>query len=132
MKTFIYTERVYLSDTDAQGIAYHASYLNFAEHARSEVARECGSGAISGENGFVVKSLTIDYRKPALLDEVVTVESSVSELGAVSLVFHQVVKNPAGEVCAVLDVKLGFINLKTRQLTRLDKSLVEALTGEGD
>ena len=52
MKTFIYNQRVYFSDTDAQGIVYHAAYLNFAEHARTELGRELHASGLSGGNAF--------------------------------------------------------------------------------
>ena len=40
MRTFEFKARVYYSDTDAEGIIYHTRYLDFAEHARTEMLRE--------------------------------------------------------------------------------------------
>ena len=37
-----YTLRVYYEDTDAGGVVYHASYLRFAERARTEALRDLG------------------------------------------------------------------------------------------
>ncbi len=65
--------RVYFQDTDAGGVVYHGSYVNFLERARSEWFRECygyGNRGLMREFGmvFVVRSLRLDYLKPALLD----------------------------------------------------------------
>ena len=61
MRTFVYTQRVYFSDTDAQGIVYHAAYLDFAEHARTELARELGTSGLDGDRALVVRSINISY-----------------------------------------------------------------------
>ncbi len=71
--------RVYIEDTDAQGIVYYVNYLKYMERARSEWLRALGfaNPAFWGEERiFVVHSLTVSYRKPALLydDLVVTAE----------------------------------------------------------
>lgn len=69
--------RVYIEDTDAQGIVYYVNYLKYMERARSEWLRALGfaNPAFWGEDRiFVVHSLTASYRRPALLydDLVVT------------------------------------------------------------
>ena len=86
--------RVYFQDTDAGGVVYHASYVNFLERARTEWLRErCGysNGGLMKEFGvvFVVRSLKLDYLKPALLDDLLTVTAQVKETGRSRVVLLQ-------------------------------------------
>ena len=77
--------RVYFQDTDAGGVVYHASYVNFMERARTEWMRGFGftNAGLMKELGvvFVVRSLKLDYLKPALLDDLITVSAQLKEIG---------------------------------------------------
>ena len=77
--------RVYFQDTDAGGVVYHASYLNFFERARTEWMRTHGysNAGLMKEFGvvFVVRSLKLDYLKPALLDDMLSVTAQLKEVG---------------------------------------------------
>ena len=77
--------RVYFQDTDAGGVVYHASYVNFMERARTEWMRGFGftNAGLMKELGvvFVVRSLKLDYLKPALLDDLITVSVLLKEIG---------------------------------------------------
>ena len=127
MKTFIYNQRVYFSDTDAQGIVYHAAYLNFAEHARTELGRELHASGLSGGNAFVVKSISISYEKPGYLDDMLTVETRVKDFGKVTIVFSQTVKR-GDEVLADMEVKVACINLETQRPVRIGDDLLSLLS----
>jgi len=78
--------RVYYEDTDAAGIVYYANYLKFAERGRTEMMRELGfaHSEIAKEIGtlFTVRRCSIDYRAPARLDDALTVDTRVVEIGA--------------------------------------------------
>ncbi len=84
-KIFSLPVRVYFQDTDAGGVVYHASYVNFMERSRTEWLRTFGysNAGLMKELGvvFVVRSLKLDYLKPALLDDLVTVTSQIKEIG---------------------------------------------------
>lgn len=91
-----YSLRIYFEDTDAGGVVYHANYLRFMERARTDMLRCLGIEqrqaleAPGPERGnYVVGSLQIDYKRPARLDDVVTVVSAVEALGAASCVIRQ-------------------------------------------
>jgi acyl-CoA thioester hydrolase len=67
--------RVYYEDTDFSGVVYHASYLRFLERGRTEFLRALGIAhrgvfAGGGADGFhfVVRDLTVEFPKPALMD----------------------------------------------------------------
>jgi acyl-CoA thioester hydrolase len=84
-KLFALPIRVYFQDTDAGGVMYHANYVNFMERARTEWLRSYGysNAGLMTELGvmFVVRSLKLDYLKPAKLDELLTVTAQVKEIG---------------------------------------------------
>lgn len=78
--------RVYFQDTDAGGVVYHASYVNFLERARTEWLRDqygYSNAGLMKEFGvvFVVRSLKLDYLKPALLDDLLSVTAQIKETG---------------------------------------------------
>ena len=77
--------RVFFQDTDAGGVVYHANYLNFMERARTEWLRTHGysNAGLMKEFGmvFVVRSIKLDYLKPALLDDCLEVTADISEIG---------------------------------------------------
>jgi len=86
--------RVYFQDTDAGGVMYHASYVNFLERARTEWLRECygySNAGLMKEFGvvFVVRSLKLDYMKPALLDDLLTVGAQLKEVGRSRVTLQQ-------------------------------------------
>lgn len=92
--------RVYYEDTDAGGVVYHARYLHFFERARTEFLRQLGFSQqllLSQSMAFVVKKMEIDYKKPAYLDDFLTVKSIISELKGAKIVFKQTLWR--GEEC---------------------------------
>ena len=74
---FEWPVRVYYEDTDAEGVVYYANYLKFYERTRTEWLRSLGISQEILKNKhniiFVVKNVSIDYRRPALLDDELTV-----------------------------------------------------------
>ena len=85
--------RVYYEDTDFSGRVYHASYLRFMERGRTEWLRELGLGhrQLAGETGlvFAVRSLSIDYRAPALMDDWLKVVTNLATMRGASFDFDQ-------------------------------------------
>ena len=85
--------RVYYEDTDAGGVVYHANYLRFMERARTEWLRALGfeQDRLAQELGivFVLASLDIQSRKPARFNDALSVTSSISTVGRVSILFKQ-------------------------------------------
>jgi len=81
--------RVYFEDTDAAGIVYYANYLKFAERARTDMLRDLGisHADMMTRDGLVlvVRRCEIDYLKPAKLDDMLTIETEVANLGGASV-----------------------------------------------
>lgn len=85
--------RVYYEDTDMAGIVYHANYLKFAERGRSDWVRGLGvdQNAMKEELGvvFVVRRMEVDFLAPARLDDVLSVETELSQIKGASFVMDQ-------------------------------------------
>jgi acyl-CoA thioester hydrolase len=85
--------RVYYEDTDFSGRVYHASYLRFLERGRTEWLRQRGFGhrelAGSSRVVFAVRSLQIEYLAPALMDDLLRVETQIAGFRGASLDFLQ-------------------------------------------
>lgn len=82
--------RVYYEDTDFSGVVYHASYLRFLERGRTELLRSAGvdQSSLHGESGgiiFAVRRMTIDYLRPARMDDMLAIETRTSEVRGASL-----------------------------------------------
>ncbi len=96
--------RVYFEDTDLAGIVYYANYLKFIERARSEWVRDRGVDqvALRRDEGivFVVRHVEVDYLRPAVFDDLLTVETEVLEMGGASLTLAQVVLRGAERLVA--------------------------------
>jgi acyl-CoA thioester hydrolase len=84
-----FTYRVYYEDTDAGGIVYYANYLKFAERARTDALRALGiqQSQLRAERGliFVVTRVEVDYRRPARLDDEITVETLLRDIAKVRM-----------------------------------------------
>lgn len=91
--TFSLAVRVYYEDTDAGGVVYYANYLRFFERARTEWLRSLGFGQADTAQAegriFVVRSASVDYRRPARLDDLLQIHSRLGRIGRASLSFIQ-------------------------------------------
>ncbi|MDD7201140.1 MAG: YbgC/FadM family acyl-CoA thioesterase [Sphaerochaetaceae bacterium] len=121
--------RVYYSDTDAEGVVYHARYLDFAEHARTEMLRQVGvqqSASQKAGTMLVVSSITIDFKRPGYLDDLLTVETEVESSKVFSLVLRQTIKR-GDEVLALLSVKIASVSVGTKRPAPLKRGVVDAI-----
>jgi acyl-CoA thioester hydrolase len=94
--------RVYYEDTDAGGIVYHATYLRFAERARSEFLRVIGweHERMRAETGlgWVVRRAEIDFRAPARLDDALTVVTWLTAMSGAGMRAVQSVRRDVTEL----------------------------------
>lgn len=109
--------RVYFEDTDVSGLVYHANYLRYMERARSDMLRIAGidqrDAIESGEGVYAVTDLHIRYRRPARLDDDLTVTSRVARIGAASCAIHQTVMR-GEEILTDGDVSVAFLTPQGR------------------
>lgn len=126
---FQFPVRVYYEDTDAGGVVYHARYLHFFERARTEYLRtlDFSQQALLNERNlaFVVKSMAIDYRFPARLDDLLSVETEVSELKGATILFTQWLKRDELILCTAT-VKVACVDLGKMKPMALPAEVKEA------
>lgn len=117
MNEFDFKLRVYFSDTDCEGIVYHGKYLDFAEHARSEMIREVVDQSVLLQNhvGFVVKEINIVYDKPAFLNDELVVKTNIESSKKFSITLAQNVYRGEELLCKLI-VKVGCIDLENKKI----------------
>lgn len=122
--------RVYWEDTDAAGIVFYANYLKFFERARSEWLRSLGheQETLRRDAGiaFVVSETAVRYRRPARLDDVLSVSVEVRHLGQASLEIAQQARR-AGELLAEATIRIGCVELGTFRPCRIPNDIRDSL-----
>lgn len=88
---FEFQIRIYMEDTDAGGIVYHANHIRFMERTRTEWLRASGVDHYWHQNdyNFVVHKINVKYIRPILMDDLITVTASVVSCKATSFVLQQ-------------------------------------------
>lgn len=126
--------RVYWADTDAGGVVYHSNYLDYCERARTEWLRDRGFSQqrLAAEEGvlFTVAGLTIDYRAPARLDDLLDVRTRVREGGRATIEFEQEVwrEGESPLLLASLRVRVACVDAATFRPRRIPDSIRKELT----
>ena len=93
--------RIYYEDTDAGGVVYYANYLRFLERCRTEWLREAGhrQAELLRDPGiaFVVRSISLEYLKPARLDDLLTISLEVERIARSQIFFRQHVRRGSAQ-----------------------------------
>ncbi|HCR4016818.1 TPA: tol-pal system-associated acyl-CoA thioesterase [Morganella morganii] len=124
---FSWPIRVYYEDTDAGGVVYHGQYLAFFERARTEMLRERGfhqQRLLEEQLGFVVRKLTIDYHRPARLDDLLEVRSEITDIRRASLTFTQTLMHKNGTLLCRAEVLVACVNISLMKPVALPESIV--------
>ena len=111
-KKFNFNVKVYYEDTDSGGVVYYANYLKFLERARTEALYSIGYSNKKVKNDFdsliIVKSCNIEYKKPAYLENDLTVRSFVKSITKTSFFMNQIVTRD-DDIIAEAKVHLVFV-----------------------
>ncbi|RBP27831.1 tol-pal system-associated acyl-CoA thioesterase [Marinobacter pelagius] len=123
--------RVYIEDTDAGGIVFHAKYLHYMERARTEWVRSCGVGLRAGlaDNiSYVVQRMNIHYAVPARLDDQLLVTAEPVAYGRVWMNFRQrVLRASDRTLLCEADVRVACVALDTGRPRRLPENMQDLL-----
>ena len=124
-KVHVLPIRVYYEDTDFSGAVYHANYLKFCERARSDCLRLIGihHGELHGTANFVVRRMICDFLKPALIDDLLEVETRFVEFGGARMELSQAV-NRSGEKLFEAQVTVALVDGRGRP-KRLSAEMVK-------
>lgn len=89
-------QRVYYEDTDFSGVVYHARYLHFLERGRTDYLRLLGveQGNLVLEEDreglvFVVHRMEIDFKAPARMDDILTIQTATEKAGGAKMILNQ-------------------------------------------
>ena len=133
MKYFNWPLRVYYEDTDAAGVVYYANYLKFFERARTEYLRHLGfhQSELNRHNGvvFAVRSIYIDYLKPARFDDELIARAAVIAHKRASLDFEQqLVRSQEPEtVLSSARVRIACLDAKALRPCAMPHELLERI-----
>jgi acyl-CoA thioester hydrolase len=105
--------RIYYEDTDFSGVVQHVAYLRFLERGRTEFLRACGvnqSALFAGAVplAFAVRRISVDYRKPAVMDDFLSVETHIAKLRGASIEMAQKILR-GDEVLLLADVRVAAV-----------------------
>jgi tol-pal system-associated acyl-CoA thioesterase len=133
MKEFVLPVRVYLEDTDAQGVVYNASYFRFMERARTEWLRAQGvdHDELREEHGVVLVLSAIEarFRAPARLSDMLYVSAAVAEARGARLRFTQDVRRtePKGELVCEGTAEVACMDAREGRPRRFPPTLMSEL-----
>lgn len=122
--------KIYSEDTDYGGIVYHANYLKYMERARSEWLNSLGMSlqTMAVQNVLlVVRKATLHFFKPAVLNDVITIESNVTLIKNTRLLFKQTVvkKDVPSIICCTGEVEVVCIKNDDKKPIRLPEIIME-------
>jgi acyl-CoA thioester hydrolase len=132
---FYWPVRVYYEDTDSGGVVYYANYLKFMERARTELLRKHGfeqDQLIENEGiVFAVRSLSVDYIRPARFNDLLKVSASIIHFGKASIEFEQhIIKEEDQEPLCIGKVKIACLDDRSFRPKPIPKNLITEIAND--
>ena len=128
-KEFKYEIKVYYEDTDAGGVVYYANYLKFLERARTEMINSFKLNNKKLLNDYktliIVKSINIEYKKPAILEDKLQIYSTIKSITKASFAMCQKIKKNE-ELVLEADIHLVTVNPEGKPI-KIPEALEENL-----
>ncbi len=118
--------RVRYADTDKMGVVYHSNYAIYFEVGRTEMFREIGLPYDEMERNNIMLPLVdlhINYKRPALYDDLITVTTRLNELPGVKIRFDYEIHNEKGELLVDGYATLVFIDTLRNRPTRMPENI---------
>lgn len=134
MLKYDYKIRVPYVDVDRMAFLYHSHYIEYFDMARTEMIREMGYPNLKIEEDGValpVVEIKINYSKPAMYDDVLTIRTKVLEMPSATITFHYEVLRDETLLCQA-SVRLAFMNSETGKACRPPRKLIELFKKCGD
>lgn len=130
MNTHQFTTRVRYAETDQMGVVYHGNYAVYFEMGRVEWLRNLGISYKKMEEAGImlpVVSLTMNYKKPARYDDLLTVTTRFKSQTSVKIEFDYEIHNEKGELLTTGHSVLVFVDMKTGKPTLPPDYITEKL-----
>ncbi len=122
--------RVRYGETDQMGIVYYGNYAQYLEQGRTEWLRQLGFSYKYMEEHNIhlpVVKLSINYKKPAYYDDVITVLTTLEELPSVRIKFYYEIVNSQNELLITAKTELVFVNSLTGKVRKAPDYLLGKL-----
>jgi len=129
---FDYTLRTRYAETDQMGVVYYGNYPQYLELGRVEWLRAIGLTYKEMEaEGIMmpVVSLQIQYKKPALYDELITIRTKLKDLPSTKIEFDYEILNEKGELLSMANTILVFVDAKTFRPVRCPQKVLDLIRG---
>ncbi|MDT0539997.1 MULTISPECIES: acyl-CoA thioesterase [Croceitalea] len=123
--------RIRYGETDQMGVVYHGNYAQYLEMGRVEWLRSLGVSYKSMENEGIILPvihLQVTYKKPAIYDDLITVETTLLNSPLVKIEFNYNIYNQSEELLATANTVLAFIDKKTNRPIKCPEYILEKLT----
>lgn len=123
--------RVRYGETDQMGVVYHGNYPQYLELGRVEWLRDLGFSyrEMEAQGCFLmVVSLTVNYKRPALYDELLKIKTRLKKIPTVRIVFEYEIRSENDDLIATAETILAFADAKTLKPIRCPEYLMEKLT----
>ncbi|WP_435133838.1 acyl-CoA thioesterase [Formosa sp. A9] len=122
--------RVRYGETDQMGVVHHGNYALYLEMARTEWLRALGISYKEMEDKGImlpVISMSLNYKKSAFYDEVITVKTILKERPGVKIDFDFEITNEAGEIIVLANTVLAFMNKETKRPMRCPNYILDLM-----
>jgi len=122
--------RVRYAETDQMGVVYHGNYAQYLEMGRVEWLRQYGISYKSMEEKGVmlpVISLQMNFKKSAIYDDLLTVETKLKKTPSVKIEFEFKIFNEAKELLVEAEVVLAFIDMHTNRPIKCPEYVLHAI-----
>ncbi|PKA96630.1 acyl-CoA thioester hydrolase [Flavobacteriaceae bacterium MAR_2009_75] len=122
--------RVRYGETDQMGVVYHGSYAQYLEIGRVEWLRELGiSYKTMEKNGIMlpVISLSLKFKKSAVYDDLITVETRLVRTPLVKIEFDYIIFNEKKEILVEANTVLAFLDTTTKRPVKCPDYILQKL-----
>ena len=119
--------KIYIEDTDFQGVVYHSNYLKYFERARSEFlsANKVSQNELRKLNlAFVIKKINLEYIAAAELGDNLIIKSSVEKGSNARMIFYQKIVDENNKEYVVGTIDVCLIDLVTKKPQRFSDDLL--------
>lgn len=127
---FVWPVRVYYEDTDAAGVVYYANYLRYFERARTEWLRALNfeQTELAAQYGvvFVVRSIDVEYLRPARFNDALSVSVELGEVRASQITMQQRVQRENDTLVEAV-VRVVCVNIAAMKPVRIPGFLLEKI-----
>ncbi|MCX5725929.1 MAG: YbgC/FadM family acyl-CoA thioesterase [Candidatus Saganbacteria bacterium] len=118
--------KVYYKDTDAEGVAYYATYLGWFEMGRTELIRDMGISLktlkVEKNIVFAVREVHVKYLLPAMYDDEILIRTKISGVTGATVKFDQKIYRGKGLLCDA-EVILFALDLKKMKPTKIPEGV---------